>query len=213
MAARSISSSAASFTQTPFPGPRKAIPGPGTPGRPVASAVVADPLDRALSSGHDRSRGLARIGWVRLWGALLPPAGHRGGPGLRAGRRRKRSLTRRVEVTDPRPGVPVFDSVADLADSGADAITVGLFYERFAVRCGATVPCPWIRGTRWPRRRCWTRLGGAPPRAVASTCRRWAGERRGPGLAVRRGVGRAGAGAALDALRRGRRLAVGRGAG
>jgi predicted dehydrogenase len=65
---------------------------------------------------------------------------------LRAGRRRKRFLTRRVEVTDPRPGVPVFDSVADLANSGADAITVGLFYERFAraVRGDGPVPVnPW----------------------------------------------------------------------
>ena len=35
-----------------------------------------------------------------------------------------RSLTRRVEVTDDHPGVPVFDSVADLAESGVDAITV-----------------------------------------------------------------------------------------
>ena len=35
-----------------------------------------------------------------------------------------RSLTRRAEVTDAHPGVPVFDSVADLAESGVDAITV-----------------------------------------------------------------------------------------
>ena len=35
-----------------------------------------------------------------------------------------RSLTRRVEVADAHPGVPVFDSVADLAESGVDAITV-----------------------------------------------------------------------------------------
>jgi hypothetical protein len=56
-----------------------------------------------------------------------------------------RSLTRRVEVTDPHPDVPVFDSVADLAESGADAITVGLFYEQFAgaVRDGPAPVDPW----------------------------------------------------------------------
>jgi predicted dehydrogenase len=35
-----------------------------------------------------------------------------------------RSPSRRAEVTDTYPGVPVFDSVADLAESGVDAITV-----------------------------------------------------------------------------------------
>ena len=35
-----------------------------------------------------------------------------------------RSLTRRVEVAEAYPGVPVFDSVANLAESGVDAITV-----------------------------------------------------------------------------------------
>jgi predicted dehydrogenase len=35
-----------------------------------------------------------------------------------------RSPIRRVEVTDAYPGVPVFDSVAELAESGVDAITV-----------------------------------------------------------------------------------------
>jgi predicted dehydrogenase len=35
-----------------------------------------------------------------------------------------RSQTRRLEVAEDHPGVPVFDSVADLAGSGVDAITV-----------------------------------------------------------------------------------------